>query len=241
MGSEMRAALVLILALTAAAPAVAQDRYGPAPIGNRGRADALPPGMRTLNWSGKVAPVAPRATEQQATLEPVPGGALRQTSVPGANRSAVQPAAAVPAENAPWRRLTGIAQPPATDPAGPSARPTTPVEAQGPLPAAATAASPSTPDYRTDAAATSTPASQGDQARYYSLHRDYGETPDPVSMPEKTQVFLAGGPLGPRLDEEVDEAEVDTGRTAAANRARISADWGAGADTAVSRVQITRP
>jgi len=236
----MRAALVLILALTVAAPAAAQDRYGPAPVGNRGRADALPPGMRTLGWSGKVAPTARRAPQEQANLDPLPGGALRQTSVPGATRPLVQPAtpSGPPAENAPWRRLTGIPQNPAVDASAPPARPSTPIEAQGLAPPA----SPSTPDYRTDAAATSTPAAQGDQARYYSLHREYGETPDPVSMPEKTQVFLAGGPLGPRLDEEVDEAEVDTGRTAAANRSRVTADWGGSSDTAaVRRVQITRP
>jgi hypothetical protein len=238
----MRKPLLLILLLAAAAPVAAQDRYGPAPVGNRGRTDALPPGMRTLNWAGKTAPTPPpsaQARAQQAILDPITGGALRHTSIPTSAPAPVQQASAAPADNAPWRRLTGLPQ---AVPQTPQARPSMPVEAQGPLPAAAPATASEQPEYRTDTTATSTPTAQGDQARYYSLHRDYGETPDPVAIPEKSQVFLAGGPLGPRLDEPTDEAEVDTGRTAAIRKARVSGDWDAPSDSAaVSRVQITRP
>jgi hypothetical protein len=70
-------------------------------------------------------------------------------------------------------------------------------------------------------------APTGEQARYYSLHREYGETPDSIPAPEKSQVFLAGGPLASGVgdgDEAIDSES--TGRTAAINKARLAADWG---------------
>jgi hypothetical protein len=135
-------------------------------------------------------------------------------------------AAAPPPENAPWKRLTGISTPrptatPATmEEAAPPAQPTTPVAAPGPLPAAQ--AYPASTTEHTSAAT-------GEQAKYYSLHRDYGETPDAIPVPEKSQVFLAGGPLASGVgegDEDIDKAEGDgTGKTAAAVKARLAADW----------------
>ncbi len=70
-------------------------------------------------------------------------------------------------------------------------------------------------------------AATGEQARYYSLHREYGETPDAIPAPDKSQVFLAGGPLASGVgdgDEAIDTES--TGRTAALNKARLAADWG---------------
>jgi hypothetical protein len=113
----------------------------------------------------------------------------------------------------------------------------TPAPTRAPLSGAA----PGIPDDRTDAAR-ATPAPQGEQARYYSLHRNYGETPDPIPIPQPTQVFLAAVPLS-SLDQP-DNQDADTGRTAAENKARITADWGAADDPSVNttrRVQITRP
>jgi hypothetical protein len=134
---------------------------------------------------------------------------------------------------------TATARP--TAPVG-QGRPLAPVLAGGPPPAPAANAAPATPDYRTEVAPSSTTPAQGEQARYYSLHREYGETPDPIAMPEKTQVFLAAVPLS-SLDLP-DNQDADTGQTAANNKARVAADWGAADDPSTStsrRVQITRP
>ena len=104
----------------------------------------------------------------------------------------------------------------------PAARPTTPVATPGALPAAQPY-----PASTTARAATST----GDQAKYYSLHREYGETPDAVPVPEKSQVFLAGGPLTSGVGEGDEAAEGDgTGKTAAVKKARLAADWGSSSD-----------
>lgn len=239
----MRAVLLLVVTLGLAAPAMAQDRYGPAPVGNRGRTDALPPGMRTLHWAGKTRPAAPAPPPEAALPQPLADGALRRTST-------------APVGDAPWRNLGAQTQSSAPAPvagpaaaAEPQARPSVPVASNGPLmPAAPAQAQPvqqaqaqsATPDYRTEDGPP--PArSQGDQARYYSLHREYGQTPDPVAIPEKTQVFLAGGPLGPDLDDQAAE-DADTGQTAAARKAQLAADWRAAGDGGASqRVQIIRP
>lgn len=229
----MRAVPCLALALVIATPVLAQGRYGPETIGNRAGSSSVTPAVTApgLSHLYRSAPLA--------------DGALRHTSALAANTPPAPPpvvdapvsvAPAAPAENAPRRRLTGIV---------PAARPTTPVQAEAPLPAAAPAlASSSQAEYRTDTAARSTPAAAGAQAHFYSLHREYGETPDPIVLPERSQVFLAGAPLGPRLDEQDDVSSLDdTGRTAAARKARIAADWSGAANDApaAQRVQIIRP
>lgn len=248
----MRALAILSLALAFAGSAQAQDRYGPESLGNRTTGRSVTPvtgspGARMLGWSGKVEPTLIVARPPQPLPnQPLLDGSLRNTSAATLNApwrqmtiappqtppSAQSPQPPAPAENAPWRRLTGQAQPQAPADAAPPARPTTPVQAQGPLLPA------ERPEPPVQPAASTGP---GDQARYYSLHRQYGETPDPVAIPEKSQVFLAGGPLSPRLDEQ-DDDDSDTGKTAAAKKARIAADWGDSAPSpATQRVQITRP
>jgi hypothetical protein len=235
----MRATAFIAVALVFAGTAAAQDRYGPESIGNRNPASAQSASMptgRMLGWPGKADPAVIAAASAPLPNRPLADGLLRNTSAAGSvspwqpmtmapQRPTVAPQAQTqtPVENAPWRRLTGQSQAPLES--APPAQPTTPVQA--PIPLAAAQPASTTP--------------QGDQARYYSLHRQYGETPDPVAMPEKSQVFLAGGPLSPRLDE-LDGDESDTGKTAAAKKARLAADWGSG-DTspANERVQIIRP
>jgi hypothetical protein len=79
----------------------------------------------------------------------------------------------------------------------------------------------------TPAAPAARAAATGGQARYYSLHREYGETPDAIPAPDKSQVFLAGGPLASGVGEGDDAIDTEsTGRTAALNKARLAADWG---------------
>jgi hypothetical protein len=181
--------------------------------------------VRRLSWAGKVEP-APAQAAPSVEGPPLPfaDGALRRTSVhnaptPVAPRAPAAPAivanAAPPqAENAPWRRLTGVSAAPR-----PTGAPVAMEEAAAKtaMPAAAPVALP---------AAQRVAAATGEQARYYSLHREYGETPDAIPAPEKSQVFLAGGPLASGVgdgDEAIDTES--TGRTAAINKARLAADW----------------
>ena len=212
----MRALPFACLLLTLAAPAMAEDRYGPpsaAPI-------TYAP-VTHLSWSGKVEPAAPHVPTVAESGRPLADGVLRRTSayagapasVAAASISRPAPPAVVadaappPAENAPWRRLTGVASTP---------RPTV-------APAAMEEAAPQA----TPVAAAPRAATSGEQARYYSLHREYGETPDAIPAPDKSQVFLAGGPLTSGVgdgDEAIDTES--TGRTAALNKARLAADWG---------------
>lgn len=213
----MRASQIACLFLILAGSASAEDRYGPQ---NPARAAPIVYApVALLSWHGKVQPSVPEAA---ATPElapyPLSDGALRYTSAyepapapvaraaPAAPPLAVANAAPPPAENAPWRRLTGVsAAPVAIQPQAQMAA-TAPIAAPGPAPRA---------------------AASGEQARFYSLHREYGETPDAIPAPDKNQVFLAGGPLASGVgegDEAIDSE--GTGRTAAINKARLAADWG---------------
>ena len=221
----MRALPFACLLLTVAAPALAEDRYGPPSAAPAAPITYAP--VAHLRWAGKVEPAAPQAQSAEEPVRPLADGLLRRTSAyaaapapaPAARPAApTAEAATPPAENAPWRRLTAAssaprptAAPMAMEEAAPQARPTTPVVA------------PSTPTPPAPGAA----ATPGEQARYYSLHREYGETPDAIPAPDKSQVFLAGGPLASGVgdgDEAIDTQS--TGRTAALNKARLAADWG---------------
>lgn len=228
----MRVLPIACLLLTLSAPAMAEDRYGPQnPVAVNAAPAAAMPGAR-LTWHGKVEPSAPAADlNAGAPMRPLADGALRRTgaygqpalSMAAPATAAPLPApaqqaanAAPPAENAPWKRLMGPAPAPAA----------TNALADAPAPAAIAPASPPAP--QPYAAARPAPA-PGDQARYYSLHREYGETPDAIPAPQKTQVFLAGGPLDAGVGDG-DAVETDsTGKTAANNKARIAADWRASA------------
>ena len=229
----MRALSLACLLLTLSAPAMAEDRYGPQnPAALAAASAALAPTAR-LSWHGKVEPAGAVSGGVAEPMRPLADGVLRRTGAYGAAPPAMRapaPAqmavAAPPAENAPWKRLLNSPAPAAAPVAmeeapaqpAPQAPPAEPVAAPAP-PAAA----------RPYAAARPAPAA-GDQARYYSLHREYGETPDAIPAPQKTQVFLAGGPLNSGVGDG-DAAETDsTGKTAALNKARIAADWRASAD-----------
>ncbi len=217
----MRALPLACLLLSLAAPAMAEDRYGPPTAAQTAPISYAP--VSRLSWPGKVEPAAVE-TKADEPIRPLADGALRRTSVYGATPAFVPrapippPAPAVvanagppPAENAPWRRLTGVSaapRPTAAPAAMEEAAAKPPVALPGPPPAAQSAPT-------------------GEQARYYTLHREYGETPDAIAAPEKSQVFLAGGPLASGVgdgDEAIDSES--TGRTAAINKARLAADWG---------------
>ena len=233
----MRVLPFACLLLTLSAPAMAEDRYGPQnPTAmNAAPSNAAPsaamPSVR-LSWHGKVEPSAPAADlDASAPMRPLADGALRRTGAYGQPLPVMPaPAMAAPppapaqqtanpapqAENAPWKRLMGPAPAPAA----------TNTMADAPAPAVTVPASPPAP--QTQLAARPA-AAAGDQARYYSLHREYGETPDAIPAPQKTQVFLDGGPLNAGVGDG-DAVETDsTGKTAANNKARIAADWRASA------------
>ena len=223
----MRALPLACLLLSLAAPAMAEDRYGPRSAARVDPISYAP--VSRLAWPGKVEAAAAEAAADEP-VRALADGVLRRTSVYGAPPVAAPrapvppPAPAVianagppPVENAPWRRLTGVSAVPRPTSApaamedaalAPQTNPNMPVTATGPLPAAQGGAI-------------------GEQARYSSLHREYGETPDAIPAPEKGQVFLAGGPLASGVgdgDEAI--AAESTGRTAAINKARLAADWG---------------
>jgi hypothetical protein len=214
----MRALSLACLLLSLAAPAMAEDRYGPQSAAQSAPISYAP--VTRLSWPGKVEPAAVEAKADEP-IRPLADGVLRRTSVYGAAPAPVlrapSPPAVVanagppPAENAPWRRLTGVSAAPR-----PTAAPAAMEEAAAKPPVASAGLPP---------AAQRAPT--GEQARYYSLHREYGETPDSIPAPEKSQVFLAGGPLASGVgdgDEAIDSES--TGRTAAINKARLAADWG---------------
>jgi len=226
----MRSFTLACLFLTLAAPAVAQDRYGPQSAVRAAPISYAP--VALLRWAGKVEPAAPQAAIEDP-MRPLSDGVLRRASVYGAAPSnlervpesrpappvAVASAAPAAAENAPWRRLTG---------ASPAPRPTT---APAAMEEAAPQSLPATPVVASPSPAVSAPrpaaAASGEQARYYSLHREYGETPDAIPAPVKNQVFLAGGPLTSGVGDADDAIDTEsTGRTAALNKARLAADWG---------------
>lgn len=199
----MRILPLACLLLTLSAPALAEDRYGPhnPAIPTYAAAADLPATAR-LSWRGKVEPAAPTAEAPVvASSAPLADGVLRRTGAYGAAPAAVAP------------------------PPPPVAQPAPPVEnapwrrlTGAPAPLAQAPAQP----------AADAPA--GEHARYYSLHREYGETPDAIPAPQKSQIFLAGGPLTAGVgDGEAVEGD-STGKTAALNKARIAADWRASAD-----------
>lgn len=231
----MRVLPLACLLLTLSAPAMAEDRYGPqTPAAATAVVSAAMPTAR-LSWHGKVEPAAPAANiDASAPTHPLADGVLRRTgaygvpapapAMPAPPPAQVQAAnAAPPAENAPWKRLMGPT---------PTVAPTAMEEAAAPVlpvnPAQGAAASVPLPAVQASAAARPA-ATPGDQTRYYSLHREYGETPDAIPAPQKTQIFLAGGPLNAGVGDG-DAVETDsTGKTAANNKARIAADWRASA------------
>lgn len=161
----MRLVLALaVLAFSAASAQAAEDRYGPSRATAAGAAmSAQPYTGATLMWSGKVAPVAPQAVQATATARPAPiAGGLYRTP---------PPAPTVPMTTAPTAAFppgpVRYAPPPAAAPTSLYSRPV----AQAPVDRLPPPPSPT-------AVQGGAYASTG--PRFYSVHRPYGETPDPI-------------------------------------------------------------
>lgn len=159
----MRLALVLVILATSAFGArAAEDRYGPSATGGPGAPATPPYAGPLLGWAGKTAPSARRPVETSAPARPapMPGGLYRATPPQAAPTMAPTAASAAPARYA-------------TPPAAPQSL------YGGPAPQSVRAPPPPPP---------SATAVQGGLyaaagPRFYSVHRPYGEAPDPIPTP----------------------------------------------------------
>jgi hypothetical protein len=160
----MRLALAFVaLAASAVSAHAAEDRYGPTAV-RAGAAPTQPYAGPMLSWSGKVAPAAAAAAPPAGPAGPalLPGG-LYRSALP-------VPAPAAP-PMAPLTARTPVAAyaPPVAAPQSLYSRPMAAAPAAAPPPPSPTA-------IQGGLYASSAP-------RFYSVHRPYGETPDPIAMP----------------------------------------------------------
>jgi hypothetical protein len=160
-------ALLSAPAIAHAAPDGVEDRYGPpttAPFAEPGQPAAMP----LLAWPGKAATVA-RAPSTPAPYAPARPAASLPTSLYSPAPRFTAPASSV---RAAWAAATGYAAPAPAPAAAPTiAPPPSPLMAASPP--AAQAAPP-----------------DGQPPRLYSLHREFGLTPDPT--PPLPVQFFAG-------------------------------------------------
>jgi len=169
---------ITALALSAAGAHAAEDRYGPPPTralvaaagvaGSAQAAQSLAPtpyAGRMLGWSGKIAPRAP-AVEQPAAAAVAARPIPFQPQAPG-----IQPQ--------PQQRAAALPQSLYDRPMAPAGAPQT-----VPLPRAAAAASLPPPP-----SAQRAQAPYGSAARAYSVIREFGGQPDPVTLPPPTSYW----------------------------------------------------
>ena len=178
---------IAVLTASAAGSAQAGDRYGSAVAAPRDSAAAVAVSYSgpMLTWSGKTAPAVPQ-TPLSAIAPPTmtPGGLYRPAAAPAqvvqapvvqaprVQTPAVQPA---PVYASAWT-------PPAAAPQSLYSRPAAAAPVAAPVavavaaPVAALAPPPAPAPALGGLYATNAP-------RFYSVHRPYGETPDPIPMP----------------------------------------------------------
>jgi hypothetical protein len=184
--------LSLASAAAASAQTMVQDRYGPPPAAAAYQAQqgVSAYGGPMLGWAGKRSP-APAQTAHPSQTRPEPLALARQfaSQAPAAPAPTPRPTPSVQPGDEPVLRA---ALPPAADPApdllgGPPA---------GPLPTSlygqAAAAPPSPAPARTYAQASAAPRPGGSQL--YSLHREYGMTPDAIPAPPAGGNYILVGP-----------------------------------------------
>jgi len=200
----MRLALILTLTATAMAGAAAaspEDRYGPPAESAHARAPGAVESTRApaapysgpfLRWSGKAA-VQPLSVSP-ASPTPAPPAAyerpMRVASLPE-RREAPMASAYAPAPT-PYqmiRRQPVAASPRPAPTAYPIPRTSPPSPAPQPL---AKAPQPAAPAAVASAAPARAGADAPSRARYYSLHREYGDTPDHIDLPAARPPVLIG-------------------------------------------------
>ena len=148
-----------------------------------------------LSWTGKVDALR----GPQSASDGLRGPELMDTSTGQAVRSAnglrPQPGQTAPPQQPPQRlasappsRLPTSLYDNGGDPAPPQARPTQPVHSQSLAPAASAQAAPQAQRAQAEPQAAS---SDAQTPRYYSLHREYGLTPDPTPQAQSSVLALS--------------------------------------------------
>lgn len=171
----MRLVLVIAVLAASATSAHAGDRYGSTVAARGNAAGAAPYAGPMLTWSGKAPPPVPQTPPSMVAGPPtmLPGGLYRPTAASPAPMTRV-PAVQTPMVQAPTPRpgaaYAGVA--PGAAPQSLYSRPVT----GAPAPVAALAPPPGPVPALGGLYATNAP-------RFYSVHRAYGETPDPIPMP----------------------------------------------------------
>jgi hypothetical protein len=162
------AAALALAAASLAGPAAAQDSgyHGP-----------------YLSWAGKSAPAASAPAPMAASMPAPPA------PMPAPPQPAWQPPPP-PAYSEPLPPPLPPAPAAYVQPASAPAPPPAPVAMAAPAPRPGPA--PSQP--QTLAQNTPPAASAPVSARFYSLHREYGMTPDPVTLPTERPMVLVGPP-----------------------------------------------
>lgn len=196
----MRVAFATCLLLAAAGQAAAapapQDRYGPPrPLALASAQPSTYAGP-TLRWAGK-RDAAPVRAEAPA---PAPALKLRETAPPLAPRRP-EPQASLPQSlyDAPRRETQAPGRPVVAKPQAPVAPSAPALRASAPRPVAA----PAQP--QAVAAQTTQPAPRN---HFYSLHREYGLTPDaiPPAPADDRYVLIGPGEAAPKDDKTTDSA-----------------------------------
>lgn len=206
----MRLVLVIaVLASSAVCAQAAEDRYGPSRVGPAaGSLAAQPYAGPTLSWPGKAAPTLPPTAVVGPAARPelLADGLYRPATAPQAATPRPRPAAYGPPAPAPQTLYDRPAPQAAVLPPPPSSPP-----APGGL-------------------------YGGTGPRFYSLHRPYGETPDPIPAPPPGDgmawrpeasiagpVALSGVGDGVRLNDEDDGGMAGVGAADEAEEAERAA------------------
>jgi Meckel syndrome type 1 protein len=169
------------------------DRYGPTDpmtVGGRGGRVAQ---VSLLSWTGKVDALRGPQSASDSLRGPEPLDTSTGQAVRSANGARIQPASVAPQAaapqplpSAPLARLpTSLYDNGGGAPGAPQARPTQPVQSQALAPAGP-------PQAQSAQAEPQAASSDAQTPRYYSLHREYGLTPDPI--PQAQASVLALGP-----------------------------------------------
>ena len=198
------AASALALSSVAGVAAAQDDRYDPPrpDVMGEGRAPPVAYQGPFLNWPGKGSPApAARPASSSPSFAPPP------SRPPSSAQNAPPPSAPPPSAPPP------SAPPPCAPP--PSAQAMT---APPPAPAQAASAPP--------------PAVQANGSpqlgvRFYSLHRDFGLTPDPDPTPTDQPMVLVGPPTGPQTASGASDGGVSNdGDDAKAGQQGAASDGG---------------
>lgn len=191
----MRSVLVIaVLTASAGVAHAAEDRYGTPPVarpaltsapagaGGYAPTAAGPYAGRMLGWSGKAAPPLPPIPQAVPQVVPQPAVATAPVSRPGGVQSRLYPSMSRPMPSA---GAPSVAAPLPTSlydrpaPAQPLSAPQ--------IQAAALPPSPSAPRPPAPVAAAQAGWSQ---PKYYSVHRQFGETPDPIPIPPPASYWV---------------------------------------------------